>query len=68
MSLETWKKLYYPTPARTAISSDLEAAKHSLRKWEGTTPKVLAEHQLTLHGSLMRGCNSSQFYFEGDTC
>lgn len=34
MSLETWKKAYYPISAETKMST-VDAIKHSLLKWEG---------------------------------
>ena len=44
MSLKTWKAEYYPTEAYEATDNDLQAALHSLKKWEGLTPRNLAEH------------------------
>jgi hypothetical protein len=44
MSLETWKKEFYPTDAEE--SGALEATLHSLRKWEGLTKRQLAKHKL----------------------
>lgn len=58
MSLETWKKEFYPEEAgafwkggRTAR----EAVEHSLRKWRGTLPENLARHELL--------CEAGDAYF-----
>lgn len=61
MSIASWLKEYYPTPASNATKNDLVAAKHSLRKWQGYTPKALAKHQIkkppakTSQGSIILG-------------
>jgi hypothetical protein len=47
MSIESWKKEFYPTPAKDNISYPLQAAKHSLAKWLGLTPENLKDHVLT---------------------
>ena len=51
MSLETWKAEFYPVSAHEAIGSELEAAEHSLRKWQGR-----AEPNLEKHGMQVSGC------------
>ena len=45
MSLDSWKKIYYPTPADSA-EAQAAPAKHSLRKWEGLRLEVLQQHQI----------------------
>ncbi len=44
MSIETWRKEFYPVPASDAATSDLEAARHSLRKWRGLRQEILEKH------------------------
>ena len=49
MSLESWKQVYYPITAEEAAKlSPREIIQHSLTKWRGLRPEVLAEHGLRL--------------------
>lgn len=41
MSLKTWKAEFYPVPAGT--TTNVEACKHSLRKWRGRKTVVATE-------------------------
>lgn len=50
MSLDTWKAEFYPTEASEAAGSDLEATRHSLRKWEGLRTDALAKHGMVRYG------------------
>ncbi len=67
MSLATWKELYYPVHASEAVGSELEAARHSLRKWEGL-------RDLKTHGVLvgawgdLLGESLEMFGFDGSSC
>ena len=45
MSIETWKKEFYPTSASKC--SKKKALAHSLRKWMGLTAKNMKKHGLT---------------------
>ncbi len=45
MSISTWKKEFYPTPASRC--SKKNALAHSLRKWEGLLKKNLRKHGVT---------------------
>lgn len=48
MSLESWKQLYYPITAEEAAKlSPREVIQHSLTKWRGLQPEVLAKHGLS---------------------
>lgn len=69
MSLSTWKKEFYshsPSKAMTA----LQAADHSLLKWEGALPKNLTKHRLFDAGDLEMYCNEEgkYFTFEANNC
>lgn len=51
MSLDTWKREFYPSPAsdfragwRATPPTAVEAAEHSLKKWEGMLSHNLARH------------------------
>ncbi len=48
MSIKSWKLEFYPKPADEAIGSPLEAAHHSLLKWQGLLPDNREKHSLTL--------------------
>lgn len=72
MSINTWKKKYYPVSASKfegrAAYSQLEAAKHCLKKWKGLRQANLMEHHLTLkHGNIVDR-NGNTFYTDGDSC
>lgn len=52
MSLESWKKEFYPIPAcLIAVDTDnpVTLIEHSLRKWRGALPENLARHELEYH-------------------
>jgi hypothetical protein len=49
MSLNTWKIEFYPQEA-CEVEDQLEAAKHSLRKWGGLTTENLERHGLVKEG------------------
>ena len=52
MSLETWKKEFYPVEADSleAQASTRTAIEHSLRKWRGLRPEALLKHEVRLEG------------------
>lgn len=53
MSIATWKKEYYPTPADRNCKTDLMAIEHSLNKYEGIRTANLKKHNVWLEeGSL----------------
>lgn len=43
MSLASWKKEYYPTPA-SSIKTDSGAVAHSIRKWKGLSKQAMKKH------------------------
>lgn len=47
MSLNTWKKEYYPIRASKVTAE--AAIAHSLQKWRGLRPQILADHRLRLN-------------------
>lgn len=57
MSLETWKKEFYPIPANSRkIKTELAAVEHALQKWEGLRARNLKKHEVahytdSTHGS-----------------
>ena len=51
MSVETWKKEFYPVEAETlAKSTALKATEHSLQKWLGLRKKNLKKHDMIVGG------------------
>jgi hypothetical protein len=61
MSLKTWIEKYMPVPAEQATGSELEAAKHSLRKWKGFEANVLQEHGISQDGPEMYDDEDTMF-------
>ena len=51
MSLDSWKKEYYPVPAEEVDLSN--AIEHPLRKWRGLRPDALEEHNVTVINGLL---------------
>lgn len=51
MSIETWKKEFYPVEANEVNKKD--AIQHSLTKWLGLTKKNLEKHGLRSHCSCL---------------
>lgn len=45
MSLDTWKKKFYPKPPSKRMTKR-QAVEHSLRKWRGLTESELKKHGL----------------------
>jgi hypothetical protein len=56
MSLETWKREFYPIPASKAKRKDGELVliEHSLRKWRGLRKKALRKHGLEMNFNVIR--------------
>lgn len=48
MSIESWIEEFYPEEAWEAERSDLEALKHSLRKWEGLAKDNAKRHDVNV--------------------
>ena len=66
MSLQTWKKEFYPIPAEQVLSAD--AVAHSLRKWEGLKPKNLAKHDLISHGEVIIDDDGNELGIDASSC
>lgn len=64
MSLQTWKKEFYPKDARKV--SKIEALYHSLRKWVGLRKENLAKHGLVTDGDKI--FPSDLYYTSGNLC
>lgn len=73
MSLETWIKEFYPTPAGENVDTALQAAKHSLHKWRGTSKENLAKHGVITDKNRIIELNDNihddrYFEFDSFTC
>jgi len=68
MSLKSWKKIYYPVPAKKV--SKRNAIAHSLRKWQGLFRSILREHGLRRDGVDIVGCKGegTTFGVGADNC
>lgn len=67
MSLETWKKEFYPTPAQK-FPTELEAVEHSLRKWRGLTKENLEKHELYQRLYFIQDATGKKFCIDCTTC
>lgn len=54
MSIESWKREFYPTPAANATNDDITAIEHSLKKWVGLSKSNLDKHNLRKVESIPR--------------
>ena len=67
MSLESWKKKYYPVEA-VDVSPE-NALDHSLQKWEGLRPEILTEHALEVVDIYVQEINGSAWMaINSNTC
>lgn len=44
MTIETWIQEFYPVTAEQASTDEVEAVKHSIKKWRGLTKENLEKH------------------------
>jgi hypothetical protein len=49
MSLNSWKKEFYPVPAKK-VKGRIERIKHSWKKWQGALPENCAKHGVQYAG------------------
>lgn len=69
MSLATWKKLYYRTPAKKAAAVDDLASIHQcLNKWLGLTEAALDAHGLIRSYDAIVVLGAERFDCGGDAC
>lgn len=52
MSLDSWKKEFYPVEANKV--SEENALAHSLQKWDGLRPKNLDRHSVTVYRAVLQ--------------
>ena len=67
MSLSSWKKEFYKTPADEV--SKRFALKHSIRKWIGLLSVNRRKHNVSLDTGQLHGNDSDEgLYIDGSTC
>ena len=68
MSLASWKKEFYPTPAYACPCN--QALEHSILKWTGLLPENLEKHKVFLDAQYLRDAESPNHVFgiDGDSC
>jgi hypothetical protein len=69
MSLESWKKEFYPRGAGLfAYATDEQVIRHSLVKWNGLTKENLAKHGVSRKNNVLHDDTQEEFFINGDTC
>jgi len=66
MSLASWKREFYRTPADRV--SKRYALRHSLKKWTGLLPINLKKHKIKLDMACLRDDNSNILEISCDSC
>ena len=67
MSIESWKKEFYPVLADSACKTDLQALRHTLKKYHGLRPENIKKHNLTHRYNVIRDSRDI-FLFTGSSC
>jgi hypothetical protein len=68
MSLKSWKREFYSTPA-AQIKYGLPAIKHSIKKWRGLLCENLKKHELNqIKDNIGDNDLGPVFFFSSDTC
>jgi len=66
MSLASWKKEFYRTPAEEVPKR--YALQHSLKKWTGLLLKNRRKHRVFLDGGVLQDKNGNSLIIDGDSC
>ena len=66
MSLESWKKEFYRTPASKV--SRRHALKHSLKKWVGLLSKNRRKHRVQLYEAQLSDNDCNTLDIDSDSC
>ena len=67
MSLQSWKKEFYPTEA-SDIDNTLDAIEHSITKWKGLLPENLSKHGLEVDDGSIWDSNKGYMVISAGTC
>lgn len=66
MSLASWKREFYRTPADKI--SKRYALRHSFKKWTGLLVKNRKKHQVVLHDATLSDNNRNKLEIDGNSC
>lgn len=66
MSLASWKKEFYRTPANKV--SKRYALKHSIKKWIGLLRKNKEKHDVTLYRNTLADTKDNELYIDSRSC
>jgi len=67
MSLQSWKKEFYPVSASRV--ADKDALAHSLRKWQGLTRAALRKHKISRFGYTIGEEELNEYFpIDSSTC
>lgn len=66
MSLATWKKEFYRTPA-DKVSKD-KALEHSIKKWTGLLPRNRKKHGVKFSLGELKDAKSNKFNIDSSSC
>lgn len=66
MSLATWKKEFYRTPADKV--SERNALEHSIKKWIGLLPKNRKKHNVRLGRYILSDIKNNILHINGGSC
>lgn len=67
MSLQSWKKEFYPTEA-SEIDNTPDAIEHSITKWKGLLPENLSKHYLEIDDGSIWDSNKGYMVISAGTC
>ncbi len=67
MSLESWKREFYPIDAKSEMTEQ-EAILHSIKKWEGLTKENLNKHMLDADCGWLSDEFGEAFDIDSSTC
>lgn len=69
MSLESWKKEFYPVEAdETGDMTRKQIVEHSLNKWRGLRPINLSEHRLVKNGQVIEDDKFYRLVIASESC
>lgn len=66
MSLATWRREFYRTPANEVSTN--KALEHSIKKWTGLLPKNRKRHEVKLNDCTLRDAKGNILDIDGDSC
>jgi hypothetical protein len=72
MSLKSWKEEFYSIAADEVADNDLDAVRHSIKKWTGLLPYNLEKHEVALDEDFdiiyYKDSDAERFTIDSVTC